>query len=288
MLRKPRSRVQDFFHRKKSGSAERSTASSTIPQNDGCRDRKEHRRKRSNCNVFRSLPEPVKPSDHLAGARPTRTSLSERDTENTERKENANSNINVVVRVRALNSLEIRTKQNFSWGFEDQNDPDGSIYQTFNAQKRPVDHANVYFFDRVFQPLSNNSIIYDSVSRNVVQKAMEGYNGCVFAYGQTSAGKTHTMRGSKSEEGMIPLAIRDIFWYIEKHSDREFLLRVSYIEIYNEILNDLMSSGNKLRIREDRQKNVFVEGLNEEIVTSPDRVYALLNAGDVNRHMGRT
>ena len=70
---------------------------------------------------------------------------------------------------------------------------------------------------------------------------MEGYHGSVFAYGQTSTGKTHTMQGTGSSPGVVPLAVNDCFEYISSCEDREFLLRVSYMEIYNEQINDLFS-----------------------------------------------
>lgn len=81
------------------------------------------------------------------------------------------------------------------------------------------------------------------------------YLGTIFAYGQTSSGKTFTMKGEgKRSPGLIPLAIRDIFNFINQTTNREFLLRVSYMEIYNEIINDLLSPGSShLKIKEDKK-----------------------------------
>ena len=70
---------------------------------------------------------------------------------------------------------------------------------------------------------------------------MEGYHGTVFAYGMTGTGKTFSMQGTQSSPGVIPLAITDIFSYIRETPSREFLLRVSYLEIYNEKIHDLLS-----------------------------------------------
>jgi centromeric protein E len=86
--------------------------------------------------------------------------------------------------------------------------------------------------------------VYHSVAEDIVKAAVEGVNATVFAYGQTSTGKTHTMFGSNSEPGIMPLAIEHIFDYIRNDKKREYLLRASYIEIYNENIKDLLSNNN--------------------------------------------
>ena len=70
---------------------------------------------------------------------------------------------------------------------------------------------------------------------------MEGYHGSVCAYGQTSTGKTHTMQGSEGDPGITPLAVQDCFDYIANNHEREYVLRISYLEIYNETIRDLLS-----------------------------------------------
>lgn len=106
---------------------------------------------------------------------------------------------------------------------------------------------------------------------------MDGYNGTVFAYGQTSSGKTYTMTGTHDQPGIIPMAIRDVFAYIAQDSDREYLLRVSYMEIYNEVIKDLLQPGTQdLKIHEDKSRGVYVSPLREEIVTSPEQVGGII------------
>ncbi|KAL2501919.1 P-loop containing nucleoside triphosphate hydrolase superfamily protein [Forsythia ovata] len=113
--------------------------------------------------------------------------------------------------------------------------------------------------------------------------------GTVFAYGQTSSGKTHTMRGSALEPGVIPLAVYDLFNIIHEEMDREFLLRMSYMEIYNEEINDLLAPEHrKLQIHESLDRGIFVAGLREEIVASPDQVLELMEFGESHRHIGET
>ncbi|KAF2934072.1 hypothetical protein DAI22_04g135000 [Oryza sativa Japonica Group] len=115
---------------------------------------------------------------------------------------------------------------------------------------------------------------------------MEGINGTVFAYGVTSSGKTHTMHGEQKSPGIIPLAVKDVFSIIQDTPGREFLLRVSYLEIYNEVINDLLDPiGQNLRIREDAQ-GTYVEGIKEEVVLSPAHALSLIASGEEHRHVG--
>ena len=128
---------------------------------------------------------------------------------------------------------------------------------------------------------------------------MKGFNGTVFAYGQTSSGKTHTMHGTADEPGVIPLAVRDVFDAVRRQgSDRDFFIRVSYLEIYNEKIMDLFAfeesssdgdddSTSKLSIREGKD-GTYVSGLLEEVVSMPSQVIALLERGTKLRHVGAT
>ncbi|KAF9968438.1 hypothetical protein BGZ70_003834 [Mortierella alpina] len=134
---------------------------------------------------------------------------------------------------------------------------------------------------------SDNELIYSTSVKNLVQSAMEGYNGTVFAYGQTSSGKTYS--GTEKQPGITPRAVEDVFKYIRENSEREFLLRVSYLEIYNESIRDLLSpEAIDLRIHEDRKRGVYVSPLKEEIVTTPSQVLRILQRGDYQRHTSTT
>ena len=119
---------------------------------------------------------------------------------------------------------------------------------------------------------------------------MEGYNALIFAYGQTASGKTHTLSGSPSTPGIIPLAIHDLFTQIRESPDREFLLRASYLELYNESLLDLLSAeGKELSISEGRKKGeVVINGLTECAVRTEEEVRRLLGVGEENRKVGKT
>nr|AMS24228.1 kinesin 7-IV protein [Marsilea vestita] len=149
--------------------------------------------------------------------------------------------------------------------------------------------GHTFAFDYVFGQDAKTSSIYELHTKGVIESALQGFNGTVFAYGQTSSGKTFTMRGSKDDLGLIALSVHEVFKHIEQIPDREFLIRVSYMEIYNEEINDLLAPENrKLQVHENLEKGIFVAGLREEIVSGPEHVFELLEYGEAQRHVGQT
>ncbi|CAN8241144.1 unnamed protein product [Cochlearia groenlandica] len=146
-----------------------------------------------------------------------------------------------------------------------------------------------YAFDHVFDESSTNASVYELLTKDIILAAVEGFNGTAFAYGQTSSGKTFTMTGYETDPGIIRRSVRDVFDRIHKVSDREFLIRVSYMEIYNEEINDLLAVENqRLQIHEHLERGVFVAGLKEEIVSDAEQILKLLEFGEGNRHFGET
>ncbi|KAK7344962.1 hypothetical protein VNO77_15265 [Canavalia gladiata] len=149
--------------------------------------------------------------------------------------------------------------------------------------------SSKFEFDQIFGENCKTVHVYEARTKDIVAAAVRGFNGTVFAYGQTNSGKTHTMRGSKAEPGVIPLAVHDLFRTIQQDVDREFLLRMSYMEIYNEEINDLLAPEHrKLQIHENLERGIYVAGLREEIVASPDQVLDLMEFGESHRHIGET
>lgn len=153
--------------------------------------------------------------------------------------------------------------------------------------------------DNVFTTHDNNARVYDHIAKRLVRRVMEGYHGTVFAYGMTGTGKTFSMQGTASSPGVIPLAITDIFSYIRETPSREFLLRVSYLEIYNERIHDLLSmptgSGvgggvqqDEIKLREDSKRGVYATPLKEEIVQSPTQLLRVIARGDQARRTAST
>ncbi|TYG54023.1 hypothetical protein ES288_D09G156000v1 [Gossypium darwinii] len=186
-------------------------------------------------------------------------------------------NVTVTVRFRPLSPRELRQGEEIDWYADGE-----TIVRNEHNQ------TTAYAYDRVFAPTTTTRQVYDVSAQHVVSGAMEGINGTIFAYGMTSSGKTHTMHGDQRSPGIIPLAVKDAFSIIQETPNREFLLRVSYLEIYNEVVNDLLNpAGQNLRIREDAQ-GTFVEGIKEEVVLSPAHALSLIAAGEEHRHVGST
>ncbi|XP_059027790.1 centromere-associated protein E isoform X3 [Mustela lutreola] len=186
----------------------------------------------------------------------------------------------VCVRVRPLNNREEALGGDTQVYWKTDNN---AIYQ--------VDGSKSFNFDRVFHSNETTKNVYEEIAVPIIDSAIQGYNGTIFAYGQTASGKTYTMMGSEDYLGVIPRAIHDIFQKIKKFPDREFLLRVSYMEIYNETITDLLCDTQKMKpliIREDFNRNVYVADLTEEVVYTSEMALKWITKGEKNRHYGIT
>ncbi|KAF1870075.1 hypothetical protein Lal_00017655 [Lupinus albus] len=189
----------------------------------------------------------------------------------------AKENVTVTVRFRPLNQREIQQGDEIAWYADGE-----------TVVRNECNPSVAYAYDRVFGPTTTTDHVYDVAAQHVVSGAMEGINGTIFAYGVTSSGKTHTMHGDQRSPGIIPLAVKDAFSIIQETPNREFLLRLSYLEIYNEVVNDLLNpEGQNLRVRQHTQ-GTFVEGIKEEVVLSPAHALSLIAAGEEHRHVGST
>jgi len=123
-------------------------------------------------------------------------------------------------------------------------------------------------FDRVFDMNSNQKEVYDVAAKPIIDSVLEGFNGTIFAYGQTSSGKTHTMSGQIENvelQGVIPRMVRTVFNRIESASDTiEYSVKVSMIEIYMEKIRDLIDpTKDNLKVHEDKNKGVYIGELSE-------------------------
>ena len=160
-----------------------------------------------------------------------------------------------------------------------------------------------FTFDYVFDQDTTQLELYLKAAKPTVLSLMEGYNSTIFAYGQTGTGKTYTMEGFTfnpldEKRGMVPRVIEEIFKYIQniekgdKNSINEndnYVIRASYLQIYNEYINDLLIPERKnLNIREDKKKGIFVDNLSEWLVRNTDDIYALLERGSENRATSST
>lgn len=191
--------------------------------------------------------------------------------------------VRVAVRVRPLNAREkaAALDSKHSWLID-------ATSITQSVDRKPV-QANIFSFDNVFQPPASNQDVFAAVAQPVVASAVDGINAVIFAYGQTAAGKTHTMLGSPDDLGVTPRAISAVFDHVGNSPNRQFLLRATYIEIYNEVIRDLLVPANdNLKIHEDTiNKRVFVDA-KEVVVSSVDHVMQIIAAGEHVRAVGET
>ena len=134
------------------------------------------------------------------------------------------------VRVRPLNDAE--KERGNAWRVEGN-----SLFHVDAATGAAhSDAAPPYKLDTVFDSGSSTAQVYEATTRDLIHQVVGGFNSTVFAYGQTSSGKTHTMRGTDGDPGIVPRAVHEIFDLINATQDREFLLRVSYMEVRPRII----------------------------------------------------
>lgn len=153
--------------------------------------------------------------------------------------------------------------------------------------------GKVYLFDRVIKPNSSQEKVYEIVAKDIVKDVLNGYNGTIFAYGQTSSGKTHTMEGKLGDptwQGIIPRIVHDIFNHIYNMEEAlEFHIKVSYFEIYMDKIRDLLDvSKVNLSVHEDKNRVPSVKGATERFVSSPEEVFETIALGKSNRHVAVT
>ncbi|XP_076278831.1 uncharacterized protein LOC143208341 isoform X2 [Lasioglossum baleicum] len=146
-----------------------------------------------------------------------------------------------------------------------------------------VKRGNTEFhFDYVFDSDATSHNVFDSIVKPIVNATLNGINGTVFCYGQHRSGKTYTMIGNKEEPGIIQICIKYIFNTISNTIGREFLLRVSYLEISNEAVNDLLNvNGIDLKLHEDANECTTVN-CKEEVSESSDDMLSILKRGNRN------
>ncbi|XP_016110664.1 kinesin heavy chain-like [Sinocyclocheilus grahami] len=150
-----------------------------------------------------------------------------------------------------------------------------------------------YAFDRVFPTNTTQEQVYNTCAKQIVRDVLGGYNGTIFAYGQTSSGKTHTMEGNlhdPQQMGIIPRIAEDIFNHIFAMDENlEFHIKVSYFEIYMEKIRDLLDvTKTNLSVHEDKNRIPYVKGCTERFVSSPEEVMDVIDEGKSNRHVAVT
>ncbi|KAG7944663.1 hypothetical protein I3843_15G114100 [Carya illinoinensis] len=185
----------------------------------------------------------------------------------------------VTVRLRPLNKRELLAKDQVAWECID----DHTIVHKPPPQDRSAQPAS-FFFDKVFGPASLTDTVYEEGVKNVALSALMGINATIFAYGQTSSGKTYTMRGITEK------AVNDIYRHIMNNPERDFTIKISGLEIYNENVRDLLNSESdrNLKLLDDPEKGTMVEKLVEEIATDDQHLRQLISICEAQRQVGET
>ncbi|KAK2998404.1 hypothetical protein RJ639_024149, partial [Escallonia herrerae] len=184
----------------------------------------------------------------------------------------------VAVRVRPLNEREIAKNDELDWECINNNT---ILFKNGLAERSMFPTA--YTFDRVFGCDCSTKQVYEEGAKKVALSAVSGINSSVFAYGQTSSGKTYTMCG------ITEYTVADVYDYIHRHSDREFVLKFSAMEIYNESVRDLLSSDSTpLRLLDDPERGTVVEKLTEVTLRDWSHLKELLSICEAERQIGET
>ncbi|CAH3186205.1 unnamed protein product, partial [Porites evermanni] len=207
-----------------------------------------------------------------------------------------NSNMKVVVRVRPPNNMELAKQSSTSVRVMDERvlvfDPkDDSI--DYLPGDRLKNHRQFltrrardlrFMFDRVFDNSASNRDIFEHTTKAIIDGVLEGYNCSVFAYGATGAGKTFTMLGDSSNPGVMFLTMMELYSRINACKDEKISdVAVSYLEVYNETIRDLLMPGQPLAVREDPQRGVCVSGLTLHKPSSAEELLGMLEFGNNNR-----
>ncbi|XP_065919368.1 kinesin-like protein KIF3B [Dysidea avara] len=196
--------------------------------------------------------------------------------------------VKVVVRCRPMSEQEIASN------YERVVDMDVARGMVIIKNPNSTDsNLRDFTFDAVYDWNSKQKDLYDETFRPIVESVLEGYNGTIFAYGQTGTGKTYTMEGIRSDaelKGVIPNAFDHIFIHIQRTENEQFLVRASYLEIYQEAIRDLLSKDQqkRLELRERPDSGVYVEDLSSFVAKNVKEIERVMSVGNQNRSVGRT
>ncbi|CAM4599951.1 unnamed protein product [Caretta caretta] len=198
-------------------------------------------------------------------------------------------NVKVVVRCRPFNEREKVMCYKMAVNVDEMRGTI-TVHKTDSSNEPP----KTFTFDTVFGPESKQLDVYNLTARPIIDSVLEGYNGTIFAYGQTGTGKTFTMEGVRAVpelRGIIPNSFAHIFGHIAKaEGDTRFLVRVSYLEIYNEEVRDLLGKDQtqRLEVKERPDVGVYIKDLSAYVVNNADDMDRIMTLGHKNRSVGAT
>ena len=193
-------------------------------------------------------------------------------------------NILVAVRCRPLSEREKEISTKETMQIIDQKiiklkDPNGFLNPNNKRGKQQI-----LEFDYAFNNKDTQEIIFNCTTKPLIEGVIKGFNSTVFAYGATGAGKTYTMLGNDENPGIMSLTFGELFKKIKNYSDREYSIKLFYLEIYNENIKDLLVNNSpNLELREDPNKGLIINGITEIIVNSGEHILSILKKGNKNR-----
>ncbi|MBA0850506.1 hypothetical protein Goshw_000404 [Gossypium schwendimanii] len=220
---------------------------------------------------------------------------------NSSSKQDKGVNVQVILRCRPLSEDETRIHTPVVISC---NESRREVCAVQNIANKQIDRT--FLFDKVFGPSSQQKELFDLAVSPIVNEVLEGYNCTIFAYGQTGTGKTYTMEGGArkkngefpSDAGVIPRSVKQIFDILEAQN-AEYSMKVTFLELYNEEITDLLAPEETMKFVDDKSKKpialmedgkggVFVRGLEEEIVTTANEIYKILEKGSAKRRTAET
>ncbi|XP_068173258.1 kinesin-like protein KIF18A [Antennarius striatus] len=203
------------------------------------------------------------------------------------------SHVKVVVRVRPASDSEKRENCRNVVQVVDTHmvifDPKEEDISCFKSQRnrninKKANKDLKFVFDHVFGENSTQADVFENTTKGLLDSVMNGFNCTVFAYGATGAGKTHTMLGSQNEPGVMYQTMKELFKRMDDaKEEKEFAVAVSYLEVYNEQIRDLLANAGPLAVREDSSKGVVVQGLTLHQPKSAEHILEALDSGNRNR-----
>ncbi|XP_050313761.1 kinesin-like protein KIF13A isoform X2 [Anthonomus grandis grandis] len=205
--------------------------------------------------------------------------------------------IKVAVRLRPFNRRELELGTQSVVEMEKEQTV---LHQPSTLDKVERKPAKTFAFDHCFcsvdpsdENFASQEVVFDSLGRDILENAFQGYNACIFAYGQTGSGKSYTMMGSQESKGIIPRLCDTLFGLIaeRQNSELSYKVEVSYMEIYNERVHDLLdpqTNKQSLKVREHNVLGPYVDGLSQLAVTEFQDIDNLMAEGNKSRTVAAT
>ncbi|KAG1692022.1 Kinesin-like protein KIF3B [Nymphon striatum] len=201
----------------------------------------------------------------------------------------SSESVKVVVRCRPLNEKEISDGHHRIIEMVGET----GVVDIKNPKSSATEPGKEFTFDAIYNWNSMQSELYNETCRPLIDSVLNGFNGTIFAYGQTGTGKTYTMegvRGNPEKRGVVPNSFEHIFSHIARSHNQQYLVRASYLEIYQEEIRDLLEKDQKkrLELKERADTGVYVKDLSSFVCKSIEEIEHVMNVGNQNRSVGAT